>query len=63
MVTDTGISVTGKVVKMRLPGSISRATAVNSPSPTASCFRSAQVLGRCKPLCIRQFTKGGFSSN
>ena len=51
----SGTDTTGRVVKMRVPGSISRATAVNSPSPTASCFRSAQVLGRCKPLCIRQF--------
>ena len=56
----SGTDTTGRVVKMRVPGSISRATAVNSPSPTASCFRSAQVLGRCKPLCIRQFNQGRF---
>ena len=56
----SGTDTTGRVVKMRVPGSISRATAVNSPSPTASCFRSAQVLGRCNPLCIRQFNQGRF---
>ena len=32
----SGTGTTGSVVKMRLPGSISRATALNSPSPTAS---------------------------
>ena len=32
----SGSGNTGSVVKMRLPGSISRATALNSPSPTAS---------------------------
>ena len=58
--SDGTVTSTGRVVKMRVPGSISRATTVNSPSPTASCFRSAQVLGRCKPLCIRQFNQGRF---
>ena len=32
----SGTGTTGSVVKMRVPGSISRATALNSPSPTAS---------------------------
>ena len=32
----SGTGTTGRVVKIRLPGSISRATALNSPSPTAS---------------------------
>ena len=32
----SGTGTTGSVAKMRLPGSISRATALNSPSPTAS---------------------------
>ena len=31
-----GTGTTGSMAKMRLPGSISRATALNSPSPTAS---------------------------
>ena len=34
----SGTGTTGSVVKMRVPGSISRATAVNSPSPALSCF-------------------------
>ena len=32
----SGTGTTGSVAKMRLPGSISRTTALNSPSPTAS---------------------------
>ena len=38
----SGTGTTGSVAKMRLPGSISRITALNSPSPTAS-HRSREV--------------------
>ena len=42
----SGTGTTGSVVKMRVPGSISRATAVNSPSPTASQRTDPREVGR-----------------